>query len=72
MMAYSYIEYPNHEKLAEGEMLVTDPTKGLWQIVPNVERPYNLVYVPSINNVMAIRSLDELGDVEFQHIKVVK
>ncbi len=57
---------------ATGEMLVTDPTKGLWQIVPNVERPYNLVYVPSINNVMAIRSLDELGDVEFQHIKVVK
>lgn len=64
-MAYSYTE------LSGGELLVEDASKGVWQIVPNVERPYNLVYVPSNNNVYAVRDLTDFG-VDFQHIKVVK
>jgi hypothetical protein len=65
-MAYTYTDMDN------GELFVEDASKGLGQTVPNVQRPYNLVYLPSINNVTAVRDLAELGDEPFQHIKVVK
>jgi len=65
-MAYTTEEYGG------GELLVINEAKGVWQIIPNVERPYNLVYVPENNNVYALKDLSELGDgATIQHIKVV-
>jgi hypothetical protein len=65
-MAYTYTDMDN------GELYVEDESKGLGQTVPNVERPYSLVYFPSTNNVYAVKDLSEVGDEPFQHIKVVK
>lgn len=65
-MAYTYTELDN------GELFVEDAAKDVAQTIPNVQRPYSLVYLPVNNNVYAVRDLSELGDEEFQHIKVVK
>ena len=65
-MAYTYTEMDN------GELYVEDLSKGVSQTVPNVQRPYSLVYLPFNNNVYAVKDLAEMGDEPFQHIKVVK
>ena len=64
-MAYTYEEQDN------GELLVKDLSKGVWQTVPNIARPYNLIYLPVNNNIMAVQDLNEITE-DFQHIKVVK
>ena len=64
-MAYTYEEQDN------GELLVKDLSKGVWQTVPNITRPYNLIYLPVNNNVMAVHDFNEITE-DFQHIKVVK
>lgn len=70
-MAYTYTEYPDHDALAEGELLVENAQKGVWQIVPCVERPYLLLYCPSNNNVYAARSFTEFEQEPMELIKVV-
>ena len=70
-MAYVITEYPDYDKLAEGEILVVNETKGLWQIIPDATRPYNLVYLKSNNNICAIRDLSELDGQEYTIIRMV-
>lgn len=65
-MAYTYTEMDN------GELFVEDPSKDVAQTIPNVQRPYSLVYLPSNNNVYAVRDLSEIGDESFEYIGVVQ
>jgi len=65
-MAYTYTEMEN------GELFVEDASKDVAQTIPNIQRPYSLVSLPSNNNLYAVRDLAEMGDEVFQHIKVVK
>jgi len=71
-MAYIITEYPDHEKLANGEILVTNDAKGIWQIVPNIPRPYSLVYLPENNNVYAVRDFSEFDGKDIQVIRTME
>jgi len=65
-MAYTFTNMDN------GELLVEDADKNLAQTIPNVQRPYSLIYLPSNNNVYAVRDLSDIGDESFEYIGVVQ
>lgn len=64
-MAYVYTE------LDTGELYVENVDKDIKQYIPAIPRPYNLIYIPTKNEVIGVKNLSDVI-YDFQHLKVVK
>lgn len=64
-MAFVYTEQDN------GELLVEEVSKGVHQVVPDIPRPYFLIYLPDNNNVYGVSELSSWEDEDYIFLKVV-